>query len=173
MSLGIDFNSLSLQDTLDLAIAVEEEARERYLEFADQLAKHHTGEAADFFKKMAGIERTHAERLSERRRAMFGDTKPTADRSLIVDVEAPEYGEIRAFMKVHDALDVAFQSEVKAYDFYDGALASVEDEDVRSLFEFLREQEVRHQEMIRDFKARVPKDPDVDPDAYVDEPHAQ
>jgi hypothetical protein len=95
------------------------------------------------------------------------------DLSLIVDVEAPEYGEVRAFMGVHDALDVAIEAEVKAYEFYDGALGSVEDEDVRSLFEFLREQEVRHQEMIREFKSRVPEDSGADPDDYVDEPRAQ
>lgn len=173
MSRDIDFPSLSLQDTLDLAIAVEEEARGRYLEFADQLGKHHTQDVADFFAKMAGIERTHAERLGERRRALFGGSPATADLSLVVDVEAPEYGEVRAFMAVHDALDIAFASEVKAYEFYDGALAAVEDEDVRSLFEFLREQEVRHQEMIREFKSRLPEEPDVDPDDYVDEPRAQ
>ena len=173
MSLEIDFSRLSLQDTLDLAIAVEEEARTRYLEFAEQLAQHHTDDAADFFRKMAAIERTHSERLGERRQAMFGDAPATADLSLVVDVEAPEYGEVRAFMKVHDALDVAYQAEVKAYDFYDGAVASVENEEVRSLFEFLREQEVRHQEMIQEFRSRVPKDSDLDPDDFVDEPRAQ
>jgi rubrerythrin len=173
MSRTIDFAGLSLQDTLDLAIAVEEEARGRYLEFADQLGAHHTEDVADFFTKMAGIERTHAERLGERRRALFGDAAATADLSLVVDVEAPEYGEVRAFMGVHAALDVAIEAEVKAYDFYDGSLGSVEDEDVRSLFEFLREQEVRHQEMIREFKSRVPEDSGADPEDYVDEPRAQ
>ena len=173
MSRDIDFSSLSLLDTLDLAIAVEEEARERYLEFADQLRKHHTEEVAGFFTKMAGIERTHAERLGERRRAMFADAPSTADLSLVVDIEAPEYGDVRAFMGVQAALDVAFEAEVKAYDFYDGALDSVKDEDVRSLFEFLREQEVQHQKMIRDFGARLPRDPDVDANDFVDDPRAQ
>jgi len=36
-TLGIDFASLSLKDALDLAVLVEEEARERYEEFADQM----------------------------------------------------------------------------------------------------------------------------------------
>jgi len=173
MSRDIDFSSLSLQDTLDLAIAVEEEAEGRYIEFADQLRKHHTEEVAGFFAKMAGIERTHAERLGERRREMFADAASTADLSLVVDVEAPEYGDVRAFMGVQAALDVAFQSEVKAYDFYDGALGSVTDDAVRGLFEFLREQEVRHQEMIREFKARLPEDADIEADDFVDEPRAQ
>jgi rubrerythrin len=169
----IDFSGLSVQDTLDLAIFIEEEARERYLEFADQMKKHHTEETAGFFEKMARIERTHAERLAARRRAMFGEAPVTADRSVVVDVEAPTYDEVRAFMGVHAALDVAYQAEVKAYEFYDSALGRTEDEDLRELFEDLRAQEVRHQEMIKEFKAHVPPEADVDPDDYVDEPRAQ
>lgn len=172
MSHHIDFNALSIQDVLDLAILIEEEARERYLEFADQMAIHHTGPAADFFKKMAAIERTHAERLGQRRRAMFGDAPFAADRSLVIDVEAPEYQEVRAFMSTQDALDVAFQAEVKAYDFYDGALHTVEDAAVRELFEDLRSQERQHQAMIQGFKERLGEGSDFDPDDFVDEPRA-
>jgi len=76
-------------------------------------------------------------------------------------------------MGVHEALDVAFEAEVKAYDFYDGALRSVTNPEVHSLFEYLRDQEVRHQEMIREFKVRTPEDPDVDPGDLVDEPQGQ
>ena len=42
---AIDFAALSLQDALDLAILIEEEAQERYLEFVDQMQQHHTPEA--------------------------------------------------------------------------------------------------------------------------------
>ena len=34
---GIDFNTLSLQDALDLAILIEEEAKDRYEELAAEL----------------------------------------------------------------------------------------------------------------------------------------
>ena len=69
----IDFATLSLQDALDLAILIEEEAKERYEEFADQLAKHHTPEAAQFFQTMAGNEAKHGADLLMRRQALFGD----------------------------------------------------------------------------------------------------
>ena len=41
--MSIDFDgNLSLRDTLDLAIYVEEEAKERYEDFAQQMEAHHT-----------------------------------------------------------------------------------------------------------------------------------
>ena len=46
---GIDFSQLSAQDALDLAILIEEEAEERYQEFAHQMDVHHTPDAAGFF----------------------------------------------------------------------------------------------------------------------------
>ena len=55
----IDFAKLSLQDALDLAVLIEEEARERYEEFAHQMRLHHTHEAARFFRFMAGNEEKH------------------------------------------------------------------------------------------------------------------
>ena len=61
MAATIDFASLSLQDALDLAILVEEEAQERYLEFVDQMEQHHTKEAAGFFAD-DGEERAEARR---------------------------------------------------------------------------------------------------------------
>ena len=53
---GVDFDRLTLRDALDLAILVEEEARDRYQELASQLIIHHTPAAAAFFTKMVGIE---------------------------------------------------------------------------------------------------------------------
>ena len=73
MAATIDFASLSLQDALDLAILVEEEAQERYLEFVDQMEQHHTPEAAKFFAMMARNEQKHGEELRARRHGLFGD----------------------------------------------------------------------------------------------------
>ena len=37
---GIDFQTLSLMDALDLAILIEDEAQERYEDFAAQMDQH-------------------------------------------------------------------------------------------------------------------------------------
>lgn len=173
MSHDIDFDQLSLRDTLDLAISVEEEAKERYDDFAAQMDTHHTHDAAKFFRFMAANEVKHAERLAARRSELFGNEASTADTSMLYDIEAPEFDSARAFMSVRAALDVAMESEVKAYEFYDSALPKITDAEVRELFLELRSEEARHQEMIRETMAKVPAGDGFDPDDFVDEPAPQ
>jgi rubrerythrin len=173
MSNDIDFSQLSLRDTLDLAIAVEEEAKGRYDDFAAQMDAHHTPETAKFFRFMAANETKHAEKLSAQRTKLFGDEPNTADSSLLFDVEAPEFEAARAFMSVQEALEVALNSEIKAYEFYDGALPMVEDREVKQLFVNLREEEKRHREMIESTQSKMPEDDGFDPDDFVDPPTAQ
>jgi rubrerythrin len=76
-------------------------------------------------------------------------------------------------MSVQEALDVALDSEIKAYEFYQGAHSEVDDESLKKLLIDLRDQEVRHQEMIKEIMARVPDMDTFDPDDFVDEPTAQ
>jgi rubrerythrin len=89
------------------------------------------------------------------------------------DIEAPEFDTARAFMSIRAALDVALESEVKAYDFYHDALPEISNPEVRELFVNLREEEARHQELIKETRAKVPKDDGFNPDDFVDGPAAQ
>jgi rubrerythrin len=173
MSHDIDFSTLSLRDTLDLAIAIEEEAKERYDEFAEQLDAHRNPEVAKFFRFMSDNEVKHAEVLAAQRSELFGNEASTADASLIFEVEAPDYDGARAFMGIQAALEVALNAEIKAYHFYHGALPSVSEEAIKELFERLRDEEVRHQEMIKEIMAKVPDMDAFDPEDFADEPTAQ
>ena len=173
MSAQIDFANLSLKDTLDLAILVEEEAKERYGEFFDQMILHHTPEAAEFFHIMVGNEAKHEAKLTARRQSLFQEAPCTVKRSQFWDVEAPDYDETRAFMTARKAMDVALKGEIKAYDFYAGALPHIKDPEVRSLFEELRDEEKLHQNMIRKELGKLPPDSGIDPEVFADEPTAQ
>jgi rubrerythrin len=173
MSHHIDFSALGLRDTLDLAIAIEEEAKERYDEFAEQLEAHRTPEVAKFFRFMSDNEVKHAEVLVAQRTELFGNDPSTADASAIIEVEAPGYDGARAFMSINEALEVALAAEVKAYDFYHQALPSVGDDEVKALFTRLRDEEVRHQEMIKQIMAKVPDLDAFDPNDFADAPTAQ
>lgn len=173
MSVQIDFANLSLKDALDLAIFIEEEARERYQEFFDQMVLHHTPEAAEFFHTMVGNEAKHEAELSARRQSLFRDAPRTVKRSQLREVEAPDYDQTRAFMTARRAMDVALKCEIKAYDFFAGALPHIKDPEVRSLFEELRGEEELHQDMVRKELGKLPPDPDIDPEVFVDEPTAQ
>lgn len=173
MSHDIDFSTLNLRDTLDLAIAIEEEAKERYDEFAEQLEAHRTPEVAKFFRFMSDNEVKHAEVLATQRNELFGNEPSTADTSMLYDIEAPDYDGARAFMSINDALEVALNAEIKAYDFYHEALPSVSEEEIVKLFTRLRDEEVRHQEMIKEIMAKVPDMDAFDPADFADEPTAQ
>jgi erythrin-vacuolar iron transport family protein len=154
----LDFSTLSLQDALDLAILIEDEARERYEEFAENLGVHHTPDAAQFFVTMAGNEAKHGADLLERRRTIFGETPTRVSRDMLWDVEAPGFDQARMFMTARQAIEVALACEVKAYDYFDAALAHVQDPSVRTLFEELRAEEAEHQALVKAVMAKIPED---------------
>ena len=69
--------------------------------------------------------------------------------------------------------DETLAAEVKAYDFYHQALPSVGDDAIKELFTRLRDEEVRHQEMIKEIMVKVPDMDAFDPDDFADDPTAQ
>lgn len=166
----IDFASLSLIDALDLAILIEEEAKERYEEFADQMHLHHTPDAERFFRTMAVNETKHGTDLSERRFRLFPQAPRTVTREMLWDVEAPGYEEAKVFMSARQAMEVALQAEIKAHDYFAAALEHIADPEVKALFEELRQEEVEHQEMVQAAMEKLPPDTGVDPEDYADEP---
>lgn len=168
---GIDFGSLTLQDALDLAVLIEEEARERYEEFAGQLELHHTPEAARFFRSMMGNEEKHRLSLASRRRELFGERPSRMNRGMLFDVEASELDEVRAFMSLREALQVSFRAEKKAWEFFCEALPRVRDPRVRELFAELRDEEVQHQRLVLAELEKTPPESALRPPE--DEPVAQ
>ena len=173
MAETIDFAALTLQDALDLAILVEEEAQERYLEFVDQMEKHHTADAAKFFAAMAGNEQRHGDELRARRHSLFGNAPGRMKRSMLWDVEAPDYDQPRAFMSARQAMKVALASETKAHEFFVRAIPHLADPEVKRLFQELRDEEVLHQSLVREAMRSLPEEKESDPGDYEDEPVAQ
>jgi erythrin-vacuolar iron transport family protein len=171
--LTLDFSRLSLQDALDLAILIEEEAQERYEEFTANLEVHHTPEAAGFFSTMAGNEAKHGADLLARRKSLFGDAPTRVSRDMLWDVEAPDFDQPRMFMTPRQAMDVALACEVKAYDYFDAALTHVQDADVRTLFEELRGEEAEHQALVKAMMAKLPEGTVVDAGFEPDDPVGQ
>jgi rubrerythrin len=160
-------------DALDLAILIEEEAQERYEDFAAQMEQHRTPDAARFFRYMAANEAKHGLELAARRAERIGTAPRTVTRAQIYDVEAPDFDAARAFMSPRKAMEAAFASEVKAHGFFVSALPHLKDADVRSLFEELRDEEVEHQELVKIELAKLPPDSGLSDDDFVDEPSAQ
>jgi rubrerythrin len=170
---GIDFAALTLKDALDLAILIEEEARERYEDFADQMEQHHTPEAARFFRFMAGNEEKHSAELNARRKELFGGQPSRVTRGMLFEVEAPEFDEVRVFMSAREALQVAFRAEKKAWSFFSEAAPRVADIRVQQLFSELREEEVHHQRLVLAELEKTPPESALRHVDVADDPVAQ
>ena len=153
---SIDLATISLRDALDLAVLVEEEAKDRYEEFADQMEIHHNFDAAKFFRFMLAIEAKHESRLAERRHRLFWDAPRTVTRAMIFDIEAPEYDEARATMTVRQALEASLRAETKAFEFFEAAAGQAQMKDVQDIFVELRDEEWEHQALVRREIERLP-----------------
>jgi len=169
----IDFAALTLLEALDLAILIEDEARERYLEFAEQLETHHTEESAQFFSFMASNEEKHHRELAARRKALFGDAPVTVSRSQIFDIEAPELSEVAVFMSPRDALLVAQRAETKAYAFFASAVIHVDNAEVKALFSELAQEEIEHQALVQAELDKLPADDGFAASDFADGPVEQ
>ena len=166
MFTSLDLSKLSLMDALDLAILIEEEARQRYELFASQVGGAGSGyDAKSFFASMAENEAKHGTELLERRMALFGKVPMKVKLDDLFDVEAPDVGAPRRGMSTLQAFEVGLASEKKAHDFFDGALAGITDPEVRSLFTELRDEETEHVEMLLEAMAKLP------PSASVETPN--
>ena len=162
MPVNLDFSTLDLMDALDLAIMIEIEALERYKVFAKQIGHRSSGDAASIFESMATNEEKHGRQLIQRRQELFGDGPPRISRSVIFDVEAPEFGAPRSNMSSLKAFQLALAAEEKAFWFYDEALKHVSDPAVRELFAELRDEETEHVRMVKAAIEALPPGSDVD-----------
>jgi erythrin-vacuolar iron transport family protein len=156
MAARIDFSKLSLMDALDLARLIEVEAFDRYTLFAKQIGPSYTENAGSFFASMAVNEKRHGDQLAARRTALFGNQAPNVKLDDLFDVEAPEVGAPRWNMSHLQACQLALSSEKKAFAFYDMALPSLTNPDIKELFEELRDEEAEHIRMIEEVVAKLP-----------------
>ena len=156
MSARVNFSKLTLMDALDLASLIEAEAFQRYTLFAAQLGYRDPNDAASVFRSMAANEKKHGDQLAKRRQTLFGDTPANVKFDDLFDVEAPDVGSPRWNMSPRHAFEVALAAEKKAFAFYDEALPSVKQRDVKALFEELRDEEVEHIRMVEAIIAKLP-----------------
>jgi rubrerythrin len=153
----LDFKQLDLRDALDLAILIEEEAKARYQEFTRTVGGRYAGDAVEVFRRMVVNEEKHRAQLAELRKSLFQEQPRRVTLDMIDDVEAPLPTRGRYSMTAHGALEVAIESEIKAYDFFAGACREATDPKVRRLFQDLRDEEREHRLLL---EKRLPEFPE-------------
>lgn len=154
MPAKVDFTTLTLMDSLDLATLIEVEAFNRYKLFVEQIGS--STDAGAFFQSMADNEKKHADELAQRRLSLFGVTPARIKLDDVFDVEAPDVGATYHNMSELKACRVALYAEKKAFEFYDRSLRRVTQPDVKALFEHLRDEEAEHIRMVEAIIAKLP-----------------
>ncbi len=150
MKKTVDFSSLTGADVLDLGILAEEEARQRYQDFAATMESvHGDADAAGFFAAMERHEAEHRDSLEQQRRHTYPEAPTRVDASVLFDVEAPDYGVTGAALSFEECLRLCLAAEERAERYYRDALPHAADPVVHDLLVQLADQEVRHQEQIR------------------------
>ncbi|HET7207645.1 MAG TPA: ferritin family protein [Terriglobales bacterium] len=142
-----DFASLTPQETLHVAIFIEERNAEIYHQFAELFAEFHDPESleiASTFWDMAKEEREHGTLLQKRYFDRYG-TRPCAltDEDIRDFIEVPklETGEIFTISKLkvgrsprEMALEVAISAEQGAIRYYTRLAEITEDPELRALY---------------------------------------
>ncbi|TAK44249.1 MAG: rubrerythrin [Betaproteobacteria bacterium] len=160
-------------DFMVQAYAMENDARDRYTEFADQMEVHNNREVAQLFRKLARIEGLHAERIVKE----MGWRKPpsAAEAWMWRQSEAPESvpssGELHYLMQPYHALELALQCEQRAASFFTGITRSTAPADVKRIAKAMAADERDHVRLIQDWMRKVEKphagwDIDLDPPTY-------
>lgn len=175
MSYKFDLSKMGMMDALDLAIIIEDDAKERYLEFYRQLGSNGLDDAGTFFLQMSKNEQKHTDDLMAMRKKYFKDAKAVVNRSTLYEfqeIEAPEFDRAFGFMSISNALKVAYDSEVKAHQFYHKASQLVLNDEVKKFFSELALEEIEHQKMVRAIMEKTKDEgPYTRSDDDIDEPN--
>ena len=155
MVLQVDFSRLDEQDVLDLAIQVEQEAEDSYLQLADWVGSDGNREASEFFVKMAKFEAKHRQLLTDRRLALFGDAPARHSAKAAWEVEQPDWDAIGRSLDLEQAFELGMEAERRAGEYYSEALSYASDPGVIELFQALAKAEEDHLRMLRNQRDRA------------------
>jgi rubrerythrin len=156
-------------DLLVRALEMEIEAAERYQEFAAQMELHSNLEVASLFRKLAGIERKHADTLAGHlaARGIATAGAPALSAPAQEGLETAPGGTLHYLMTPYHALEIALENEMRAFAFFSRLTESTVAADILSLAREFAHEEETHVALIREWLARTPKPPDdwaYDPD---------
>ena len=155
MGLDLDFSKLDARDFLDIAVQVEEEAEDNYEQLASWTEADGNPDTAEFFRRMAGLERRHREQLVTRRRELFTDAPERQTRRGFWEVEQPDWDAIGPGLTLDAAFTLAMDAERRAGEYYAGAAEYADDPRLVELLEVLRRAEEEHLRMLREQRERM------------------
>jgi rubrerythrin len=149
--------SQTLPDFLAHAIAMEQEAAERYLELADMMEAHRNDEVAKLFRDMCRYSEMHRDSI----RARAGTAQLPALRSWQYRWRTPpEVGGEEAFdymLQPYNALKYARGNELRSMKYYRSVAAEAADPELQRLASEFAEEEREHVQALDRRLAHTPR----------------
>jgi len=155
------------------ALAMENEAAERYSVFADQMETTNNPDVAGLFREMERLEELHAEKISE----MIGASQAPTIQPWELDwgsedaPEAVDYSATHYLMTAHQALSLVLEAEQRAVDFFQGIADGATDMEIKQVAAEFAEEERDHVILIKKWRDKYPP-PAEDWDEDMDPPNA-
>ena len=164
-------SSTALEDFMKQAYAMELEASTRYAEFADQMEVANNRDVAELFRKLAGIEKLHADKILEH----MGWREPPPDLvpfrwEGLEGAETGEHNGLHYLMQPYHALKIALTNEEGAAKLFASVARKKLPPAVLAAAREMAEEEREHVELVKAWIARVPK-PEKDWDVDLDPPN--
>ena len=161
----------SVKEFFAQALAIEEEASERYNLLADQMEVHNNAEIAAIFRKMANIEALHREEIARRAGDRLVGGTPAAFAWLGPQgPEATDFEEVHYLMTPHQALQLARFNEVRACKFFETIAAQASDPEIKEVAEEMARDERDHVMWVDEWLKKFPEEmnavDDPDPPVY-------
>lgn len=159
--------SYTLPEFLAHALALEQEAAERYLELADMMESYRNDTVSSVFRDMHRFSLLHRDDIRKR----VGDIELPQLRSWQYRWRSPpEVGGEEAFdhtLEPYHALKYARENEVRAMEYYHSVAEQAEDAELVRLATAFAEEESEHVEALDKWIAQTPRPAatwDEDPD---------
>ncbi len=148
----------TLSDFLAHAVAMEDEAAERYLELADMMEAHNNLDVAAVFRDMCRYSQLHRDSIKER----AGSTPLVKPHSWQFRWQSPpEVCDEEAFdytLTPYQALHYARDNEQRAMEFYRSVAEKSDAAEVKRLAEEFAEEEQEHTAALDEWLQRTPPD---------------
>ena len=136
--------SYSLPDFLAHAIAMEDEAAERYLELADMMEAHNNLEVAKVFRQMNHYSTLHGNSIKERAASVELPKLNLADFRWVTPPEVTDEDAFDYELDPFHALQFARENEKRAAQYYQSVADEADDAEVKRLAAEFAEEEQEH-----------------------------
>ena len=162
-------NRLEWPGFLAHALAIENQAVDRYTTFAEQMEVTNNREVAELFREMARLERLHAEEIEKQ----IGDLALPEGASWEYQwphgdsPEAVDFSDTHYLMTPYQALTLVLSAEQRAVEFFETVENESSNDRVRETAARYAEEEREHVHLVRKWRERFPPPAhnwDEDPD---------